>query len=499
LNVVELWDSEVIIGVDVGTSSVKVALVTGSGEIIKEVTIGLNLLTTESGAVEHNLRQVYSAVVEGIKAIVKGFEDKIEAVSFSNYLHGVALLDLSMNPLTNILTHLDTRAGVFQYKLLDVGRELYERTGCPPIFVYPLTKILWFREGKEFRDFKRITFVKDYIIYRISNIWILDYGVASGTGLMNIHSLKWDDLALSIAGIDESMLPQLIEGSRVVEYINLPELGLSKVALVPGSFDGALQNIGYSIYGENAALNLGSTAVVRVLRRDVVIDRSPEMRFFCYYAADGYRAIGAASNNGMTFLEWVRRNIASGIDWKRISEDIKNVKPCSDGVLVLPFIGGERFPYRDPYIRLTVLGVGVSHDFRHMLKASMEGVAFILKAIINALEENDVTISMLHCSGGGCSIDELIKIVSEAICKSVALYDESVARMASTLGAVAVALRALRYYSSIDTVRFEHVENRRLGVIEPELSVCKDYSSCFKRFELALSNIRSLYRALSPT
>ena len=68
-------------------------------------------------------------------------------------------------------THLDTRAGVFQGKF-DVCRGLYERTGCPPIFVYPLTKILWFKEGKGFRDFKRITFVKDYIIYRLSNTWI---------------------------------------------------------------------------------------------------------------------------------------------------------------------------------------------------------------------------------------------------------------------------------------------------------------------------------------
>jgi gluconokinase len=485
----------VIIGVDVGTSSVKVALVSGSGAVVREVTVGLDLLTAEGGAAEHSPRQIYSAVVEGIKAVVKGFESEVEAISLSNYLHGVASLDLSMNPLTNILTHLDTRAGAFQYKLLDVGRELYERTGCPPIFVYPLTKILWLREGRGFKDFKRVTFVKDYIIYRLSGVWVLDYGVASGTGLMNIHSLKWDDLALSVAGIDESALPELVEGSRVVEYIDIPELGLNKVALVPGSFDGALQNIGYSIYGEDAALNLGSTAVVRVLRRDVVVDRSPEMRFFCYYAADGYRAIGAASNNGMTFLEWVRRNIAGGVDWRRICEDVKNVKPCSDGVIVLPFIGGERFPYRDPYIRLTVLGVGVSHDLRHVLRASMEGVAFVLKAIVNALEENGVKISMLHCSGGGCSIGELVKIVSEATCKSVALYDESVARMASTLGAVAVALRALGHYSSIDTVKFEHVKGRRLGVIEPELSMCEAYNSCFKRFELALLSVRSLYRA----
>jgi gluconokinase len=487
----------VIVGVDVGTSSVKVALVTSNGEIVKEVTIGLDLLTPENGAAEHSLKQVYNAVFEGIKAVVKGFEGKVEAVSFSNYLHGVALLDTSMNPLTNILTHLDTRAGAFQYKLVDVGRELYERTGCPPIFVYPLTKIMWFREGKGFRDFKRVTFVKDYIIHKLSGVWVLDYGVASGTGLMNIHNLKWDDLALSTAGVDESMLPELVEGSKVVEYINIPELELSKVALVPGSFDGALQNIGYSIYGEDVALNLGSTAVVRVLRRDVVIDKSPEMRFFCYYAADGYRAIGAASNNGMTFLEWVRRNIAGGVDWKRISEDVRSVKPCSEGVTVLPFIGGERFPYRDPYIRFTVLGVGVSHNIKHLLRASMEGVAFVLKAIVNALEENSVRISMLHCSGGGCSIDELVKIVSGATCKGVALYDEGVARMASTLGAVAVALRALGHYSSIDAVSFEYVRGRRLGAVEPEPSICEAYSRCFKRFELALSSVRNLYRALS--
>jgi sugar (pentulose or hexulose) kinase len=115
----------------------------------------------------------------------------------------------------------------------------------------------------------------------------------------------------------------------------------------------------------------------------------------------------------------------------------------------------------------------------------------------NAIASPLFRISMLHCSGSGCSIDELVKIVSGATCKGVALYDEGVARMASTLGAVAVALRALGHYSSIDSVGFEYVKGRRLGAVEPKPSICETYSDCFKRFELALSSVRNLYRALS--
>jgi gluconokinase len=485
-----------IVSVDIGTSSVKVALTDLEGSVVKWVSQPVETLTPEPGAAEHDLEVLYQALLRGMKSVVKGYESDVEAITFSCYLHGIALLNREKRAVTRVFTHLDTRAGRYQSTVENYGRELYLRTGCPPLFVYPLVKLLWLRERLGLSGRYYVTFVKDYLIHRLTGLTVLDYGTASGTGLMNIHSLRWDDLALELAGVDESSLPELTEGASVVERVSIPELNLEGVALVPGSFDGALQNIGYSAYGEEAVLNLGSTAVIRTLRSEVITDRDPRMRFFCYYAADGYRAIGAASNNGMSSLEWVRENILGGVDWSTLVDEVSKIRPCSDGVLVLPFIGGERFPYRDPYLRFTLLGPAVSHSRAHVARASLEGVAFILKAIVDALEENGVITRTLHCGGGGCSIGSLVRVVADTCCKPVVVYGGDVARLASSIGAAAVAVRALGYSARLDTVKFDCVSRSRLDTIIPDVSTCSVYRECFSRFSEVLSSVSDIYRRL---
>jgi gluconokinase len=486
----------VFVSVDVGSSSVKVALVNSSGEILRVYSRPIELYTGEEGAAEHDMRSILVSCLDGIKYVVKGFESKIEAISLSNYLHGLLLVDKRMNPITRVFTHMDVRSGVFQDALLDVGRELYERTGCPPLFVYPLVKLLWLRARGVLSGTEVVSFVKDYVIWALTGIRALDYGTASGTGLMNIRSLKWDTLALEVADISEENLPQLVEGARVLEYVTLKELGLEKVAVVPGSFDGGLQNVGYNAYRDKAVLNLGSTTVVRVVGKDVVVDKSREMRFFCYYVADGYWSVGIASNNGMTLFEWAKKELFHGLELSQLLEEAGSVKPCSDGVLALPFIAGERFPFRDPHLRLTLLGLGVHHTRSHVVRALVEGVGFVLKTAISILEENGITVKELHCGGGGCSLRKLVEIIASITSIPVVLYREEVSRAASSLGSVVVAMRALGYTGDIFKFKLRVLEEAEDGRFQPLQDLSTRYNECYKRFYVSLQSIKQLYKSL---
>lgn len=483
-----------ILTVDIGTSSIKVALVDLGGRVLKEVARPVELHMPEFGAAEHDLEAIFRGVTEAIGNVVKGFERNIYAISFGCYLHGIALLSSEMKPATNIFTHLDTRPGVHQDEIAQYGLELYSRTGCPPIFVYPIVKLKWLKAIGLLEKARFISFVKDYVLYKLTGVWVLDYGTASGTGLMNIHSLKWDPLALSVVEIDEKKLPELVEGSKVIDYRTLPELGLERVAIVPGSFDGGLQNVGYGVYGDEGVLNMGSTAVVRVLRRDIVLDKSPEMRFFCYYTADGYKAIGAASNNGMVFLEWVRENLLGASKWDNVVELIKNVPPCSEDVYVMPFITGERFPFRDPYLKLTILGIKMNHGVNHLVKASIEGVGYTLRASLDAMGESGVYVKNLHCGGGGCNLVEAIKIISSITGKPIYVYDNRVARMASTIGAAIVAMRALGHVNDIAKAHSEVVLGARVHYIAPEKPDQVAYERCYKKFLVYVKELVKLYR-----
>lgn len=461
-----------IIAVDIGTSSLKVGLVDPSGRIVKSYVQDIPLNMPQSFAAEHSLEFIWGKVREGIEKVSRGYESKVEAVALSSYLHGLGVLDKNFNVVVNIMTHLDKRCFPEQELIEKHGYELYARTGCPPLFVFPLCKARWLRKAGMLRREHRVTFVKDYVTYRLSGLHAIDYGVASGTGLLNIHELKWDSKALEIAELDESMLPELYEGSIILDYITMSDLGLEKVALVLGSFDGALQNIGYSVYENEAVINLGSTAVIRLLSTKYAVDMNPEMRFFTYYAAEGYRAIGGASNNGMIVIDWLKNLLGTG------ELEVIDRAVCKDGVFVLPFLAGERYPFRDPNLTLTVTGLRLEHRREHVFRGSIEGIGFTLKYILKALEENNVTIGSLHCAGGGCQNRALVQILANVLCKPIAIHRDP--RNAVVLGATATALKALGYLKTIREATLEAslVES----YVYPSTELCEDYVNCFEKF-----------------
>ncbi|MEM2347979.1 MAG: FGGY family carbohydrate kinase [Sulfolobales archaeon] len=476
-----------IVSVDVGTSSVKVGLVDHGLRIVRSYVAEVPLISRVSSAAEHDLNTLWELTLSGIREVVKGYESSVEAISLSTYLHGLAVLNSEFGVVFNVMTHLDRRPSNMQKFLDEYGNELYKRTGCPPIFVFPTCKALWLKMQGILKSNHRLCFVKDYLTYKLTGRHVVDYGVASGTGFLNIHSLKWDSLALETSQVSEDMLPELYEGAKVYDYINLREAGISnKVALVLGSFDGALQNIGYGAFGSEAVLNLGSTAVIRTLLHELVIDKNPEARFFTYYAADGYRAVGGASNNGMVVIEWLKKLL--NVESLPITKNIA----CTEGVYALPYLIGERYPFRDPNLALTIIGLHLEHGSNYVTRSVAEGMALTVKTILTALEENEVKVDKVHCAGGGCNNKELVEIFSNVLCKPIVMHLSP--RDAVVLGASGTALRALEYVKGLDYLKKEL--NEQLSHMYPALENCVAYNDCFKTFLRLVKNAREVYNEL---
>ena len=482
--------SNIHLSIDIGTSSIKAVLVNENGFILKKRVNKLPIIFN-GGAAEHDLEALLNILRECLTSIVKGFEKSIESIAFDSYMHALAVLANDFRVTQNPMLHLDTRSSPSQASIKDWSKQLYDRTGCPPLFIYPIVKVIWLKQQKKLKDVSKFSFVKDYLLNKLFGHWCLDYGVASGTGLFNVHDLKWDDLALEIAGISESMLPDLVEGSKILDYVSLKEFGVEgKVALIPGTFDGAAQNIGLSAYDLRGALNLGSTLVVRLLKKQLTMDHDPRMRFFAYYAADGYFAIGGASNNGMTALEWIRSNVLGDRDWKEIDSEAGDIKPGSEGVMVFPFVAGERFPFRDPKLRLEIMRLALWNNWRHIARASFEGVSYIAKTMVKALRENDLYINELHVSGGGSSIDTLTKILSSVLDIPLIIYSREISRFSSALGAAAIALRALKYVNDLSKVTFESVSKSVNKIIYPSPEDKRIYEKYFESFAKTLETLR---------
>ncbi|RLE68588.1 MAG: gluconate kinase, partial [Thermoprotei archaeon] len=204
-----------VLTVDIGTTNVKAAVVDEEGRVLKASSRELGLVTPEPGAAEHAPREILAAVSETSRLATKGLD--IDVVALTCYQHGLLLADERGEPLTNSLTHMDARSGPYVKRVEEEcsSEELYWRTGCPPLFVYALPKILLLRSTRPevVEKARYFLLVKDFVVMRLVGEPYIDYGNASGSQLFNVRELKWDDLALSIAEVSEDELATPVEGA----------------------------------------------------------------------------------------------------------------------------------------------------------------------------------------------------------------------------------------------------------------------------------------------
>src|SRR5690606_13346617 len=203
---------------------------------------------------EQELTDIYQAVVKTIKTVVtqtNTLAEEIAAVSFSSAMHSLILMDQDDQPLTRSITWADNRAHQCAQRIkATTGTEIYQRTGTPIHPMSPLWKNSWFKEeGPElFHQTKKFIGVKEYVFHQLSGEYAVDYSVASSTGLFNIHTLNWDELALQEAGIMIDQLPIAYSPTKQLSGLKIEvaaELGLLPTTpFVLGGSDGCLSNLG---------------------------------------------------------------------------------------------------------------------------------------------------------------------------------------------------------------------------------------------------------------
>jgi gluconokinase len=402
-----------ILSIDIGTTNIKLSLVNISIEdyqmrFIENINVDQMFIKNEVGSGEHIPQYIISTVNKGIKHIVKS-HGAPEAVALATYLFGLALMNRSKGFLTNIYTWADERAIEVVGEIKEHGVELYRRTGCPPIYIYALPKILWLRKHRKsiiheadlYLDLKSI--ITNHFLHRA----VTDMSSASGTYQMfNIYSLRWDDYALGVAGVDEKMLPEVVEADYV-EYIPLDitaELNINdKMPLVIGLFDGASMIYGLTGGRSNiAVVNLGTSAMIRTVIEEPVIDNINMMRFQTYYFYREKWLSGGAINNAGIALDTLIDILASGleVDKQRLFNELYNYRFNEDRKpLFLPLIYSERIPFLKTDIGGSIIGLKPDVKTIDIVASCIEGIAMLLKVIWEALEDNNISIDDVRIGG----------------------------------------------------------------------------------------------------
>lgn len=402
------------IGIDIGTTNTKAVLYNNNYQVISYHKQSYPTICTEEGMAEQDPNQVFEAVIYVIQQILSEkphLYNQIKFISFSSAMHSVIFLDNMNEPLSNNITWADNRShyNVEQFKKTVNWLSLYKRTGTPIHSMTPFSKILWFKENRPliFKKTRKIIGIKEYILFKLTNDFKIDYSIASATGLLNIHELEWDEEILKILEISKDNLSGLVdvtyEWTKIDSYYS-QKLGLpGDTKLVIGASDGGLSNLGLGAVNPNeVAITIGTSGAVRMITDEIILD--PTGRTFCYYLSKDKWLIGGAVNNGGNVIEWLSSVLYSNEDTESILIDMnnkaKNIAPGSDNLFFFPYINGERSPIWNSEIRGGFIGVSSYHTRGHFIKAAMEGVLFNLYNVWKLLQSIGGEAVILKATGG---------------------------------------------------------------------------------------------------
>ena len=400
-----------VIGVDLGTSAVKLLLVNQAGEVVKEVSKEYPLFHEKSGYSEQNPEDWVEQTISGLKDIVGGLEDKeaVEGISFSGQMHGLVLLDEQKNVLRPSILWNDTRTTAECQEIVRTlgEKQLLEITKNPALEGFTLPKLLWVKthEPEVFSKAAYFMLPKDYVRYRLTGHIHTEYSDAAGTLLLDVARKQWSSVMCETFGIPESICPPLVEshantGTITAEIATKTRLS-NQVKVFAGGADNACGAIGAGILEDGKTLcSIGTSGVVLSYETKSDKDFSGKVHYFNHGEENSFYTMGVTLAAGHS-LTWFRNVFAENQSFDELLAGIEEIPAGANGLLFTPFLSGERTPYADSSIRGSFIGMDASHTKKDFTKAVLEGITFSLNESIDIFRKNGEAIDTVISIGGG--------------------------------------------------------------------------------------------------
>lgn len=480
------------IGIDLGTSSVKLILMDETGKIQNVVSEEYPISFPKSGWSEQNPKDWYDKTILGIKQLVDGFDKtQVAGISFGGQMHGLVTLDKNDNVIRPAILWNDGRSTKETYYLNTViGKSNLSKYTANIAFTgFTAPKILWMKENEpeNFNKISKIMLPKDYLAYRLSGTFSTDFSDASGMLLLDVEHKCWSKEMLEICGIREEQLPTLFESFQVVGTLKeevANEIGLSKqVKVIAGAGDNAAAAVGTGTVSEGSCnISIGTSGTIFISGENFRVDPNNALHSFDH--SDGKYHLLACMLSAASCNKWWMEDILKTADFSKEQANI--TKLGENDVYFLPYLMGERSPHNDPMARATFIGMSMDTTREEMTQAVLEGVVFALRDSLEVARSLGLKINKTKICGGGAKSNLWKKMVANIMDVEVEVVESE---EGPALGGAILATVGCGVYKDVEEAVNTIVKVRE--TVYPERELVEKYNNRYQKF-------KELYPALKP-
>ena len=480
------------IGIDLGTSAVKLLLMDSDGKIVNIVSREYPLYFPHPGWSEQKPEDWYAQTMDGIKELIKDVDkSQVAGISFGGQMHGLVILDKEDNVIRPAILWNDGRTTEETDYLNNViGKEkLSEYTANIAFAGFTAPKILWVKnkEPENFAKIAKIMLPKDYIAYKLTGIHCTDVSDASGMLLFDVKNRKWSKEMCDICGISEAQLAKCYESYEAVGTV-LPqiaaELGIPESCKVAaGAGDNAAAAVGTGTVGDNMCnISLGTSGTIFISSKKFGVDKFNALHSFAH--ADGSYHLMGCMLSAATGHKWWMDEIIGTKDYAQEQKAID--KLGENHVYFLPYLMGERSPHNNPNARATFIGMTMDTTRADMTQAVLEGVAFALRDSLEVAKSLGIDLKRTKICGGGAKSPLWKKMIANILNLKVDVIESE---EGPAMGGAMLAAVACGEYGSVEEIAAKVV--KIVDTVDPDPELVAKYEARYAQF-------REIYPACKP-
>ncbi len=493
------------LSIDLGTTGLKVALLTEAGKIVGSESCEYPILSPRPGYAEQDPESWWTGLVAACRSLKSRYPTEfgqIAGIGICGQMHTQVYLDKDDQVLGPAITWMDQRSSDIVDTIngdADSKELVFEETRNFATTTYTAPQVKWVKDNQPdvWRRTRRILIAKDFIKFRLTGQMVTDYSEASGTLLFDVEKRRWSEAMFSYFGFSGSLFPRVGPSDEIIGQVTPEASELCGIRagtpVANGSADGAACGLGAGVIDSGqVALAIGTAGGIGVCSDKPLVDPQNRTTCWCYCVRDRWSTVGMIQTAGAS-LHWFKNafdkdntSLSSGDIFEQYNQMVQEIPDGCGGLIFLPYLNGERTPYWDSSARGLFYGINLSSEKAHFIKAVMEGVSFALRHNLETIESLGIEVNQIRAVGGGLKSPVWLGILGRVLRKPIVTM--SVPDSAN-LGNVILCGKALGIYPTLEDAV------SRMVTVERQVNYTTDSEVYGRQYPIFLE----LYQQLKET